>query len=489
MLPQNRLIAEQRHYDRDRETAMAEERIPTLNPEQRAAFDKIVSAVEDKTGQSFFLHGAGGTGKTYVYNTICHHLRGMGKIVLCVASSGIAALLLSGGRTAHSRLKIPIQVHEDSTCSISKNSDLAELIHMTDLLIWDEAPMLHRHNHEAVDRTLRDIRNCQRLFGGLSVVFGGDFKQILPVIVKGSRGQTVGACISRSVLWRSIKVLKLTANMRLNTNNEEEKAFATWQLEMGRGRHTDPSDFITLQDRFRCAENTVKSLIDTIYPDIHHHHPDQYYAERTILCSRNDDVDDVNTAILNRFPGEERLYHSSDNVVDTGEDGPILYPPEYLNTINCSGLPLAKLKLKEGCPIMILRNLNAAEGLCNGSQGIITQMRNRVLEVRLLTGEQAGQKVFIPCMSLVPADTQVPFQFCRRQFPVRVSFAMSINKSQGQSVKHVGINLVNPVFAHGQLYVAVSRVTSVHNIKVVLDEEAEGMKTKNIVYPEVILDD
>ena len=138
---------------------------------------------------------------------------------------------------------------------------------------------------------------------------------------------------------------------------------------------------------------------------------------------------------------------------------------------------------------MILRNLNAAEGLCNGSRGIITQMRNRVLEVRLLTGEQAGQKVFIPRMSLVPADTQVPFQFCRRQFPVRVSFAMSINKSQGQSVKHVGIDLRNPVFTHGQLYVALSRCTSSQRVKVLLSEEMmEEFKTLNIVFPEILLD-
>jgi ATP-dependent exoDNAse (exonuclease V) alpha subunit len=365
---------------------------------------------------------------------------------------------------------------------------LAELICKTDIIIWDEAPMLHRHNHEAVDCTLCDIRNCDRPFGGLTVVFGGDFKQILPVIVKGSRGQIVGASLCRSRLWGSIEVLKLTENMRLNTMHETEKNFAAWQLEMGRGQHTDESDFINLPDDFKCAENTVQSLINTIYPNIHLNHPDKYFAERTILCSKNDDVDDVNTTILNQFPGAVKVYHGSDNVVDSGEDGPLLYPAEYLNTINCSGLPLAKLQVKKGCPIMILRNLNASEGLCNGSRGIVTRMGNRVLEVWLLTGEQAGQKVFIPRIGIVPTDTQVPFKFCRRQFPVRISFGMSINKSQGQSVLHVGLNLVNSVFAHGQLYVAVSRVTSFYNIKVILDEEVEGMKTKNIVYPEVIID-
>ena len=253
----NRLIREQRNYDMDHETHMAEQLIPTLNVGQRAAFDEIMAAVTNRTGQCYFLHGPGGTGKTYVYNTLCHKLRGQGKIVLCVASSGIAALLLIGGQTAHLHFKVPIQVHESSTCSIPKNSDLAELIRITDLVIWDEAPMQHRHIQEAVDRTFRDIRQPDKPFGGLTVVFGGDFKQILPVIVKGSRAQIVGACVQRSRLWQDIKVLKLTENMRLNTNDPAERAFAQWQLDLGHGKHTDENDDIILPDHFKCPENTV----------------------------------------------------------------------------------------------------------------------------------------------------------------------------------------------------------------------------------------
>ena len=165
-----------------------------------------------------------------------------------------------------------------------------------------------------------------------------------------------------------------------------------------------------------------------------------------------------------------------------------MYPVEYLNSINCSGLPLHKLQLKVGCPVMILRNLNAGEGVCNGSRGIVTRMSNRVLEVRLLTGDHAGKSTFIPRLSITPSTSQVPFEFCRRQFPVKVCFAMSINKSQGQTVKNVGLNLRNAVFTHGQLYVAISRVTSIWNIKAIWDSNLDGPVTKNIVYPEVIID-
>jgi len=108
--------------------------------------------------------------------------------VLCVASSRIAALLLKGGCTAHSCFKIPIPYHESSICSIVKISEQADLICITDLVIWDEAPMQHRHVIETVDHTFRDLCNSPDApFGGITFVFGGDFKQILPVIIFRSR--------------------------------------------------------------------------------------------------------------------------------------------------------------------------------------------------------------------------------------------------------------------------------------------------------------
>ena len=199
----------------------------------------------------------------------------------CVASSGIASLLLIGGRTSHSAFKIPLNINESSVCAIPRNSDLAKLIEITDLVIWDEAPMQHRHIHEAVNRTFKDIRRCQdKLFGGLTIVFGGDFKQILPVIVKGSHPKIVDACMQRShVVWTLIKVLKLKQNMHLNTNVEAERNFAKWQLEIGHGKHTDDSGFTTLPDHFKCPENTIESLIQTIYPGINQLPlpPDQYF--------------------------------------------------------------------------------------------------------------------------------------------------------------------------------------------------------------------
>jgi hypothetical protein len=489
----NPLITEQRDYDLQDQAGLAVQHISTLNPDQRSAFDKISSAVVNRTGEIFFLHGAGGTGKTYVYNTLCYDLRSDGKIVLCVASSGIAALLLKGGRTVHLRFKVPIPIHEFSFCNIPKTSQLADLIRLADLVIWDEAPMQHRHIMEAVDRSFRDVRNSDKPFGGLTVVFGGDFQQIMPVILKGSRAQVVGACMQRSILWRHITVLHLHQNMRLNTNLEEEANFARWQLQVGHGHHTDDSYNITLPNYFHCPENTVDSLLNIIYPNIHiPGHPDQYFSERIILSSMNKKVNELNETVLAKFPGPSQLFPSVDfipNSEQLGEDDPLLnYPVEYLNEINCGTLPLAKLELKIGCPVMMLKNLDAPNGVCNGSRGILTRYSNRVLEVRLLTGQHAGQTVFIPRVANQPGEDENAFRFTRRQFPIRVCFSMTINKSQGQSVRHVGLDLRSPAFTHGQFYVAVSRVTSVSNIKAIWNEGIEEAKTQNVVYKEVLLD-
>jgi ATP-dependent exoDNAse (exonuclease V) alpha subunit len=162
-------------------------------------------------------------------------------------------------------------------------------------------------------------------------------------------------------------------------------------------------------------------------------------------------------------------------------------PVEYLNEINCTGLPLAKLEVKIGCPVMILRNLDPANGVCNGSRGILRRYAQRVMEVELITGDHIGHKVFVPRISNYPTEEQVAFKFSRRQFPVRLAFAMTINKSQGQTVKHVGLDLRRPVFTHGQFYVGVSRVTSMSNIKAIWEPEKVEAKTKNIVYTEVLL--
>ena len=179
---------------------------------------------------------------------------------------------------------------------------------------------------------------------------------------------------------------------------------------------------------------------------------------------------------------------SADSVVlEAGVDTDFQpYPIEFLNSLKASGLPLAQLALKIGCPLMLLRNIDPTNGLCNGTRMILLRIQPRVLECRILGGKHKGHTAFIPRIILEPSNEQLPIKLRRRQFPVRLAFVMTVNKSQGQSVQHVGLDLRTPVFSHGQLYVALSRCTSGDRIKVLFPKAQRATTTTNIVYPEVL---
>ncbi|KAF8100722.1 hypothetical protein N665_0218s0060 [Sinapis alba] len=139
---------------------------------------------------------------------------------------------------------------------------------------------------------------------------------------------------------------------------------------------------------------------------------------------------------------------------------------------------------------MMLRNLNQDQGLCNGTRMMVTRLGNRIVEAQIMTGTEVGEQVLIPRIQLTPMDTIHPFTFNRRQFPIRLCYAMTINKSQGESLNQVALYLPRPVFTHGQLYMAMSRVTSPNGLKI-LDEtsDMDGEDgVTNIVYKEIFKD-
>jgi len=218
--PASAVVADEiARYDVAMQAAMRDEHVPQLNPEQRAVYDNVMAAVNRC---AFFVDGLGGTGKTFLYSCLLSTVRAQGRVAIVVASSGIAALLLDGGRTAHSRFKIPVQgLNSTSTCYISRDSELASLLQAAALIVWDEAVMMHMHVFEVVNRSLQDIMAVINPtfkflpFGDLVVVFGGDFRQILPVVPRGTRGDVVAAALNHSNIWQHVCVFKLHTNMRV----------------------------------------------------------------------------------------------------------------------------------------------------------------------------------------------------------------------------------------------------------------------------------
>lgn len=401
-----------------------------------------------------------------------------------------------------------------SICDIKRGTKLAKLLIETSLIIWDEALMTNKQCFEAFDRSLKDIMSevtqeaVNIPFGGKVVVLGGDPKQILPVVQNGSKSQIINASIIKSYLWNNVKILFLTENMRLQKVNpsspeyEELESFNNWILSIGNGTIIGETNIATDSDStlieipkellIQTSNNKIQALVDSTYPDFQRRFQDaDYIKERAILATTNEIVDEINDYMVKLLPNQEREYLSADTIskcIDAPNDAQVLYPVEYLNTLNSNNFPPHRLLLKVGVPIMLLRNLNQSLGLCNGTRLIVTQLGDNVIEAIIITGTHTGHKTYIPRINLTTRGNHWPFTLCRRQFPIKVCYSMTINKRQGQTLSNVGIYLKKQVFTHGQLYVAVSRVTNKTGLKILIenDDGSCGSKTENIVYKEVL---
>lgn len=444
---------------------------------ERKAF--LGGEVHHDHGSTFFIDAPGGTGKTFLLNLLLTKVRLTNNIALAVASSGIAATLLDGGRTAHSMFSLPLDLtrQEKPLCNIKKDSAKAKLLQNCKLIIWDEATMSHKKAMEAVDSTLQDLKDNTQIMGGVTLVFAGDFRQTLPIVPRGTRADQMNACLKNSYLWHHIKTMSLTLNMRVHLHADDAVGdFAIKLLQVGNGL-LDKDSYNQIQLPFTTIQ-TEEEFIMRVFPDLHNLHTDiNWLSSRAILAAKNESVNEINSRLLNRLPGEIILYNSVDTICS--QDEVTNYPTEFLNSLEPPGTPPHSLFLKLGAPIMLLRNLDPPK-LCNGTRLTIKNMMPHVLEATIMSGKYAGLHCFIPRIPMRPQE--LPFEFERLQFPVKLSFAMTINKSQGQSLKVVGLNLSKPVFSHGQLYVGLSRVGHPDGLFIL----APDKKTKNIVYSEAL---
>nr|GEU55007.1 hypothetical protein [Tanacetum cinerariifolium] len=263
------------------------------------------------------------------------------------------------------------------------------------------------------------------------------------------------------------------------SNIEEIKEFGYWILKMGDGRLGGPNDgeaTVDIPDDILVSDNVdpIASLIEFVYPLLLDNLQDTaFFQERAILAPTHEVIGVINDRLLSQISGEEVVYYSSDSICESeGVDNTYtesLYSPKVLCGLKLSGIPNHILALKVGAPVMLLRNINQTAGLCNGTRLRILKLGEHVIEAQIMTGTNVRHTTIIPRLKLSPSHKRLPLKINRRQFPLAVCFAMTINKSQGQSLSNVVIFLPNPVFTHGQFYVVVSRVKSRKGLKVLIN--------------------
>jgi hypothetical protein len=312
------------------------------------------------------------------------------------------------------------------------------------------------------------------------------------VIPNASAAEVIMSSFRYSYLWELTTKVKLRINMRamLCASEIEQKAqeeFSAFLLSIGSSNTSIfqvPEDLLLPRD---------SNLLEEIYGNFYVDRSSKFLTERSILCPLNRHVHMINDIAVSVFPGICQKFTSADSVKqDAGQNlSDELFPIEVLNTIDVPGLSRHELTLKVGVIVILLRNLSQKKGLLNGTRLQITSLNHRhFICARICTGTYVGQEVLLPQIDLTSNPSYLPFVITRRQFPIDLAFAMTINKSQGQTFQKVGVYLPSPCFEHGQLYVATSQVgkRSGLRIQILHGELVKGRSdiTKNIVYQELV---
>jgi hypothetical protein len=376
--------------------------------QKRAVCDVVQASMRSdqniQTSNVFIIQGGAGTGKTLWINCVSAALKCKYKNVECVASSGLAASLITGGKTAHSAFGIPIPTLDSSFCRL--DPVLRQHYRNVDVIIWDEMSMIHILTSDCVDRSLQDIRNCSLPFGGVIMIFVGDFKQ-LPPVVRSGRGEY--ETIRRCSWWASSCKHVFSTNWRAQ-NNESYQALLH---RIGTGEMQE------VMVPTECMGSDIAELIHRTYGD------DIINAENDsnmILTFRLEDVTTVNDMVMNMIESPSDIALASDAFTVDNHN----LPSEYVASLSIPGAPVFAIPIKVGARYMIIKNISA--GIVNGTLCTVVSFSHYVVHVQLLTGSKRRSVVMLPkcTFNVLPEASGLPYAFTRTQFPIQVAYCVTV---------------------------------------------------------------
>lgn len=426
----------------------------TLSEAQNVVFQRIAQCVGKPTevlnGNVFMVHGAAGTGKTFLLNQIMNHCLTENIKAIAVAYTGIASCLLPKGKSVHSLFRIPWNQQQVS-CAIEPNHWVYKTIKKASVLVWDQAAFCSRQIIEEVNGFLQNMMKSQQLFGGKLIVMSADFLECSPIVIGAAQNETPEShSILFSSLYSQMQRFQLNDNYRFTS-----PADFHWCIEIGNGLRNE----ISVPNE--CRVYDMDTLINSIYGHGYASMTTDDIMERSIFTVITDDVDILNTKCLNQlFPtkfscqsinyfrkidqDQRSRFYDMDSVM---ERLPKYFPPDIL-------------QLTENCPIMLTQSY---QGLAAGTRLIVKSVMENKIVAEIGVGNRKGKTIKIYRVLTKKTFHHGNVEFIRRQFPIALAFSITINKAQGLEFKRAGVYFPRRVFSHGQLYVVCSRVPDIKN--------------------------
>jgi len=495
------------------------------NAEQDTTFRRIISSINNGETAKYFINGKGGAGKSTLAKKLVAYTRMQSLVAAGCASVGLAATNFEGFETAHSFFCYPVVEEEERdeseppVCQLWKKEGRAELLSSVKLIIWDEFLSNNRELYEAAHRATSG-------FEGIVLVCMGDFKQIMPVVKFANREMQIDACITRSKYWPLFTVCTLVTNMRLQNRIETmtrntlglsttdpayleemeeingQRQYGDMIVNIGQGKRSIHGAGYERVSYERDEQMYQLNLIETYLENqdeglaLQFLFPDGFTTNAckgaTILAATNKTVEKWNDAVQRLNANPMKTLQSKDKFGDVDDPHNHIanaMSETVLNKFQAAGIPPRDLKLKVGDVCIVLRNLSMRDGLQNNARVRILDIKPYCIRVQTL--EDSPRTATVPRIRF---KFKLPFAFSytvsRLQFPLRLAYSMTYNKSQGQTLSKVLLDVTTPPFAHGHLYVALSRIQFFRDIRLIcnedqLDDTGNPIVT-NIVYPELL---